>query len=80
MSLGVSELSLYAPPDLLISVYNLAATAVSCFCVAFIPLWILPSTFGGLSAGAFCIQIGVQGAWGVVSSLVSITSEKEFIQ
>ncbi|KAJ3915410.1 MFS general substrate transporter [Lentinula edodes] len=33
---------------------------------AFIPLWILPSSFGGLAAGAFCIQFGVQGAWGVV--------------
>ncbi|RDB21642.1 Carboxylic acid transporter [Hypsizygus marmoreus] len=33
---------------------------------AFIPLWILPSTFGALSAGAFCIQFGVQGAWGVI--------------
>ncbi|KAJ4000159.1 carboxylic acid transporter [Lentinula boryana] len=32
----------------------------------FIPLWIIPSTFGGLSAGAFCIQFGVQGAWGVI--------------
>ncbi len=27
---------------------------------AFIPLWILPSSFGGLSAGAFFIQFGVQ--------------------
>lgn len=34
---------------------------------AFIPLWILPSSFSALSAGAFCIQFGVQGAWGVVS-------------
>ncbi|KAH9841795.1 carboxylic acid transporter [Rhodofomes roseus] len=33
---------------------------------AFIPLWILPSTFGALSAGAFCVQFGVQGAWGVI--------------
>lgn len=33
---------------------------------AFIPLWILPSSFSGLSAGAFCIQFGVQGAWGVI--------------
>ncbi|KIK65072.1 hypothetical protein GYMLUDRAFT_56537 [Collybiopsis luxurians FD-317 M1] len=33
---------------------------------AFIPLWILPNNFAGLSAGAFCIQFGVQGAWGVV--------------
>jgi len=33
---------------------------------AFIPLWILPSSFGALSAGAFCIQFAVQGAWGVI--------------
>jgi hypothetical protein len=42
---------------------------------AFIPLWILPSKFGPLSAGAFFIQFGVQGAWGVVSTqLVFILS------
>ena len=34
--------------------------------IAFIPLWILPTSFSALSAGAFCIQFGVQGAWGVV--------------
>jgi len=33
---------------------------------AFIPLWILPTGFSALSAGAFCIQVGVQGAWGVI--------------
>ncbi|KIJ57566.1 hypothetical protein HYDPIDRAFT_53191, partial [Hydnomerulius pinastri MD-312] len=33
---------------------------------AFIPLWILPYSFSALAAGAFCIQFGVQGAWGVV--------------
>ncbi|KAF8125097.1 carboxylic acid transporter protein [Boletus edulis] len=33
---------------------------------AFIPLWILPNSFGPLSAGAFFIQFGVQGAWGVI--------------
>ncbi|PPR05985.1 hypothetical protein CVT24_004622 [Panaeolus cyanescens] len=33
---------------------------------AFIPLWILPSSFSALAAGAFCIQWGVQGAWGVI--------------
>ncbi|KAJ7339192.1 MFS general substrate transporter [Mycena albidolilacea] len=32
----------------------------------FIPLWIIPSTFSGLAAGAFCVQFGVQGAWGVI--------------
>ncbi|KAH9985062.1 MFS general substrate transporter [Russula compacta] len=33
---------------------------------AFIPLWILPSSFSTLAAGAFCVQFGVQGAWGVI--------------
>ncbi|GAA5970971.1 hypothetical protein JCM21900_003547 [Sporobolomyces salmonicolor] len=32
----------------------------------FIPLWLLPNSFGGLAAGAFFVQSGVQGAWGVV--------------
>jgi SHS family lactate transporter-like MFS transporter len=32
----------------------------------FIPLWILPDSFSGLSAGAFWLQFGVQGAWGVI--------------
>ncbi|KAJ7725428.1 MFS general substrate transporter [Mycena maculata] len=32
----------------------------------FIPLWIIPDTFGALAAGAFCVQFGVQGAWGVI--------------
>jgi len=30
---------------------------------AFIPLWIFPASFSGLSAGAFCIQFVVQEAW-----------------
>ncbi|KAF8632040.1 hypothetical protein AX15_002084 [Amanita polypyramis BW_CC] len=33
---------------------------------AFIPLWILPSSFSALSAGAFWVQFGIQGAWGVI--------------
>ncbi|KAG8214309.1 carboxylic acid transporter protein [Butyriboletus roseoflavus] len=33
---------------------------------AFIPLWILPASFSALAAGAFCVQFGVQGAWGVI--------------
>ena len=32
----------------------------------FIPLWVLPSSFLALSVGAFFVQFGVQGAWGVV--------------
>ncbi|KAL1741574.1 major facilitator superfamily domain-containing protein [Schizophyllum fasciatum] len=37
-----------------------------CLIAAFIPLWILPNGFSALAAGAFCIQFGVQGAWGVI--------------
>ncbi|KAN0074572.1 MFS general substrate transporter [Tylopilus felleus] len=33
---------------------------------AFVPLWIIPSSFSALAAGAFCVQFGVQGAWGVI--------------
>ncbi|BGP16377.1 hypothetical protein JCM10213_004920 [Rhodosporidiobolus nylandii] len=42
---------------------------IICMCLwtcAFIPLWLIPSSFGGLAAGAFFVQFGVQGAWGVV--------------
>ncbi|KZT63664.1 carboxylic acid transporter protein [Daedalea quercina L-15889] len=45
---------------------------------AFIPLWILPSTFGALSAGAFCVQFGVQGAWGVIPILLAEISPPAF--
>lgn len=43
-------------------------TIVLCVLLAgvFIPLWVLPSSFPALSAGAFCVQLGVQGAWGVI--------------
>ncbi|KAJ7577030.1 MFS general substrate transporter [Mycena floridula] len=33
---------------------------------AVIPLWIVPKTFPALAAGYFCLQFGVQGAWGIV--------------
>jgi SHS family lactate transporter-like MFS transporter len=36
------------------------------FMGACIPLWILPTSFTTLAAGAFCVQVGVQGAWGVI--------------
>jgi hypothetical protein len=39
---------------------------------AFIPLWVLPTKFGALSAGAFFLQFGVQGAWGIVSQIVQL--------
>ncbi|KAF9078731.1 MFS general substrate transporter [Rhodocollybia butyracea] len=44
----------------------------------FIPLWILPNSFAGLSAGAFCIQFGVQGAWGVIPIQLSEMSPPAF--
>lgn len=45
---------------------------------AFIPLWILPNSFGALCAGAFFIQTGVQGAWGVVPIYLSEISPPAF--
>ncbi|KAJ7288806.1 carboxylic acid transporter [Mycena rebaudengoi] len=36
-----------------------------CLTAVFIPLWILPTGFSALAAGAFCVQFGV-GAWGVI--------------
>jgi SHS family lactate transporter-like MFS transporter len=44
----------------------------------FIPLWILPSTFPKLAAGAFCIQAGVQGAWGVIPIALAELSPPAF--
>ncbi|GAC95738.1 hypothetical protein PHSY_003314 [Pseudozyma hubeiensis SY62] len=38
---------------------------------ALIPAWILPHSFSALSAGAFFLQFGVQGAWGVVPIYLS---------
>ncbi|KAK7451729.1 hypothetical protein VKT23_012408 [Stygiomarasmius scandens] len=49
--------SIHRPPSHIICILVVAA---------FIPLWILPSDFPGLAAGAFCIQFDVQGAWGVI--------------
>ncbi|SCV72011.1 BQ2448_4705 [Microbotryum intermedium] len=34
--------------------------------ICWIPLWLLPNKFGPLAAGAFFVQSGVQGAWGVI--------------
>ena len=36
------------------------------FAGIFIPLWILPDSFGALYAAAFWLQFGAQGAWGAV--------------
>ncbi|EOQ98989.1 Carboxylic acid transporter protein-like protein [Wallemia ichthyophaga EXF-994] len=43
-------------------------TVVVCSCIAgaFIPLWVVPSSFNGVAAGGFFVQIGVQSAWAVV--------------
>ncbi|KAG9078507.1 hypothetical protein FRC06_008324 [Ceratobasidium sp. 370] len=49
-----------------------------CLVGAFIPLWILPDGFGKLSAGAFCVQFGVQGAWGVVPIFLAEMSPPAF--
>jgi SHS family lactate transporter-like MFS transporter len=45
---------------------------------AFIPLWIIPSSCIALAAGAFCIQFGVQGAWGVIPIQLSEMSPPAF--
>jgi len=45
---------------------------------AFIPIWILPNSFKGLAAGAFCMQFGVQGAWGVIPIHLSEMSPPAF--
>lgn len=45
---------------------------------AFIPLWIIPSGFSALSAGAFCVQFGVQGAWGVIPIQLAEMSPPSF--
>jgi hypothetical protein len=43
---------------------RLAIIAMCIWTGAFIPLWILPTSFSGLALGAFFLQFGVQGAWG----------------
>lgn len=45
---------------------------------AMIPPWILPKTFSGLAAGAFFVQFGVQGAWGVIPVYLSEISPPAF--
>ncbi|PIA15626.1 MFS general substrate transporter [Coemansia reversa NRRL 1564] len=44
----------------------------------FVPLWILPDKFGNLLAGAFFIQVFVQGAWGVIPAYLSEISPAAF--
>ncbi|GAA5983689.1 hypothetical protein JCM11641_000934 [Rhodosporidiobolus odoratus] len=55
-------------------------TIIACclWTCAFIPLWLIPSHFGGLAAGAFFVQFGVQGAWGVVPVYLAELSPPAF--
>ncbi|CAD6584508.1 MAG: hypothetical protein TREMPRED_003853 [Tremellales sp. Tagirdzhanova-0007] len=48
------------------------------YTACWIPLWIIPSSFGGLAAGGFFIQSGVQGAWGVVPIYLAEVSPPAF--
>ncbi|KAJ1891204.1 Carboxylic acid transporter, partial [Kickxella alabastrina] len=53
--------------------------AICALCgICFIPLWILPSKFDQLLAGAFFMQLCVQGAWGVVPVYLSEISPEGF--
>lgn len=64
-----------------ISQYLGRRLTIICCCViaaCFIPLWILPSKFGSLAAGAFFVQVGVQGAWGVIPVLLQEISPAAF--
>ncbi|KAJ1964270.1 Carboxylic acid transporter, partial [Dipsacomyces acuminosporus] len=55
------------------------AIAICCICgAAFIPLWILPTRLGPLLAGAFFMQVFVQGAWGVIPAYLSEISPVAF--
>ncbi|KAF4599301.1 hypothetical protein EYR40_006393 [Pleurotus pulmonarius] len=41
------------------------------WCGGFIPLWVLPSSWGSLSVGAFFFQAGVNIAWGMVAAYLN---------
>ncbi|TGZ79082.1 MFS general substrate transporter [Ascodesmis nigricans] len=43
-----------------------------------IPLWVLPTSWGTLTAGAFLLQFMVQGAWGVVPVHLQELSPPQF--
>lgn len=56
-----------------------ATIIVACaFGAALIPLWVLPTSWGTLTAGAFLIQFMVQGAWGVVPIHLNELSPPQF--
>ncbi|KAJ9091715.1 hypothetical protein QFC21_007110 [Naganishia friedmannii] len=57
---------------------RLAIIGMLLFIACFIPLWIIPNTFGPLSAGAFFVQFGVQGAWGCVPIYLAESSPSAF--
>jgi SHS family lactate transporter-like MFS transporter len=40
--------------------------AALCLCVIMIPAWAFGHSFATLAVGAFLMQVGVQGAWGVI--------------
>lgn len=51
---------------------RLAILLCLCYTAAWIPLWILPKSFGGLSAGAFFVQSGVQGEYSLHFVLLDV--------
>ncbi|WVQ69356.1 uncharacterized protein L199_007573 [Kwoniella botswanensis] len=53
-----------------------AILVCACWTAAFLPLWILPTSFGGLAAGGFFVQAG--GAWGVVPIYLGEVSPPAF--
>ncbi|KAG0144967.1 hypothetical protein CROQUDRAFT_46431 [Cronartium quercuum f. sp. fusiforme G11] len=57
---------------------RLTIILMALWAACFIPLWILPNTFAGLAAGAFFLQFGVQGAWGVIPIYLSEISPPAF--
>ncbi|WVQ78848.1 hypothetical protein IAT38_000939 [Cryptococcus sp. DSM 104549] len=57
---------------------RLTIIAFCLFCCAMLPLWLLPNNFSGLAAGAFFVQAGVQGAYGVVPIYLSEISPTAF--
>ncbi|PWN35951.1 MFS general substrate transporter [Meira miltonrushii] len=57
---------------------RLTIIAFTLLAAAMIPAWILPKSFSGLAAGAFFLQFGVQGAWGVIPIYLNEISPPAF--